>query len=107
MTIWPTHDPVDGYICESVDGPKGTASATLSKYFGKPVHLLYKGPRPRPIDPTAQFPNLNATAKYQDMYPLLVLSEESTDAVENELRGHVGTQGIDGRWSQDKILIER
>ncbi|KAF8913229.1 hypothetical protein CPB84DRAFT_1820649 [Gymnopilus junonius] len=107
VTIWPTHDPVDGYISESVVGPKDSPSKILSKYFGKPVHLIYKGPRPRPIDPTASFPQLNATAKFQDMYPLLVLSEESTDAVERELRGHVGKQGIEERWSQDKILIER
>jgi hypothetical protein len=107
ITLWPTHDPVDGYICESTIGPKGAPSAILSKYFEKPVHLVYKGPQLRQIDPTTSFPQLNATAKYQDMYPLLVLSEESTWAVENELRGHVGTQGIDERWKTAKVPIER
>lgn len=107
VTLWPTHDPLDGYICESIVGFKDAPSTSLSNYFGKPVHLIYKGPRPRPIDPTTSFPELDATAKYQDMYPLLILSEESTDAVEHELRGHVGKQGIEERWSQDKITIER
>jgi len=107
VTLWPTHDPLDGYICESITGTKEKPSSTLSKFLGKPVHLLYKGPQPRLIDPTTSFPDLNATAKYQDMYPLLVLSEESTVAVENELRGHVGTQGIDERWKTDSVPIER
>lgn len=41
------------------------------------------------------------------MYPLLVLSEESTVAVENELRGHVGTQGIEEYWKDERVPIER
>ncbi|KAH9486404.1 Mitochondrial amidoxime-reducing component 1 [Psilocybe cubensis] len=107
VTLWPTHDPVDGYICESINGPKDGPSTILSKYFEKPVHLIYKGPQPRPIDPTASFPDLKATAKYQDMYPLLVLSEESTVAIEKQLRGYVGTQGIDERWRTDTVPIQR
>jgi len=107
ITLWPTHDPLDGYIGESISGPSGTASSILSKYFERPVHLVFKGPQPRPIDPTFSFPNLVATAKYQDMYPLLVLSEESIVPIEEELRGHVGTQGIDERWKVDSVFIER
>lgn len=105
--MWPTHPPMDGYICESLTGPRGTASATLSKYFGKPVHLIRKGHNPRRIDPTVMFPELDATAKYQDMYPLLVLSEESTVEIDTELRKHVGSQGIAENWSVDNVPIER
>jgi len=107
VTIWPTHDKVDGYICESLSSDTPSPSSVLSKYFGKPVHLIYKGPRPRPIDPTTSFPDLEATAFYQDMYPLLVLSEESTSLLEHELRGYVGTQGIHERWKTDPVPIER
>jgi hypothetical protein len=79
----------------------------LSEYFGKPVYLVYKGPQPRVIDATPRYPELKATAKYQDMYPLLVLSEESTVAIEDVLRDHVGTQGIHERWAGDNVAIER
>ena len=105
--MWPEHNPVDGYICESINEAKGTASATLSEYFEKPVHLVYKGPLPRKIAPTTSFPSLDATAKYQDMYPMLVLSEESMAAIEMELQSRIGTQGIDERWRTDKVPIER
>lgn len=98
---------MDGYICESNTGPKGTASAILSKYFGKSVHLVTKGPKPRQAVPTASFPDLKSTSKYQDMYPVSILSEESTVEVENHLRRHVGSQGIDAKWSTDSVPIER
>ncbi|KAF8167503.1 MOSC N-terminal beta barrel domain-containing protein [Crassisporium funariophilum] len=107
ITLWPTHEPVDGYICESIEEPHLSPSESLSKYFGKPVHLVYKGPQPRTIDATTSFPTLKATAKYQDMYPLLILSEESTQAVDAELRGRVGTQGIEERWKTENVPIER
>ncbi|KAF9532098.1 MOSC N-terminal beta barrel domain-containing protein [Crepidotus variabilis] len=105
LKLWST--PIDGYISEAISGPKGTASAILSKYFEKPVHLLFKGPEPRIVEPTAAFPDLAATSKYQDMYPMLILSEESTIEVEKQLRGYVGTQGIEERWKSDSIVIER
>lgn len=98
---------MDGYICESNAGPKGTASAILSKYFGKSVHLVTKGPKPRQVAPTTSFPDLKSTSKYQDMYPMLVLSEESMVQVDDHLRKHVGTQGIDAKWSTDSVPIER
>lgn len=41
------------------------------------------------------------------MYPMLILSEENVQAVEEEVRPLVGTQGIDGRWGDAKIMIER
>jgi hypothetical protein len=58
---------MDGYICEAINEAKGTASATLSKYFQMPVHLAYKGSLSRKIAPTTSFPDLEATAKYQYM----------------------------------------
>ena len=107
IRIWPTHGPLDGYICESLNPEGPSPSEVLSKYIGRPVDLVYKGPRPREIDATIRFPNLQATAKYQDMYPLLVLSEESTSLVDEELRKHVGTQGIDESWKTGNVAIER
>lgn len=68
---------------------------------------MYKGPRPRESDPTVRYPGLKATAKYQDMYPLLILSEENIPAIESELRKHVGTQGIGEEWATGKLVIER
>lgn len=106
ITLWPTHDPIDGYICQAVDSTTA-ASEILSKYFERPVHIVYKGPRPRRVDVTTMFPDLQATSVYQDMYPLLVLSEESIEEMETELRGYVGSQGIDEKWRKDRLLIER
>ncbi|PPQ74417.1 hypothetical protein CVT24_001046 [Panaeolus cyanescens] len=107
ITLWPTHPPVDGYICGSTDSSSASASDILSRYFGFPVHLVFKGPDARRIDPTTAFPNLEAYAKFQDMYPLLILSEESTDEIEQEMQQHVGKQGIDDEWKNRKIAIER
>lgn len=98
--------PVDGYICQSVNG-KPSPSDILSKYLGREVHLAYKGPRPRSVDKTYDFPQLNATAKYQDGYPLMVFSEENVKAVDEKIKPLVGTQGIDRRWEDERVLVER
>jgi len=100
---------LDGYICQALPAPSAsqTASSILSKYFECPVHLMYKGPRVRACDPTFDFPSLDASLRYQDGYPLLVLSEESVDAAETEVRKYVGTQGVEERWKDDKLVIER
>lgn len=105
---------IHGHICESLPSSSSPSpsqsqspSAILSRYFDKPVHLVFKGSRPRPCDPTPVFPDLKATAVFQDGYPLLVASEESLLAVETELRGHVGKQGVDERWKSDRLVIER
>lgn len=87
--------------------PAPSASEILSVYFGKPVHLIYKGPRVRPLEGTAAFPELQGTAVYQDGYPLLVLSAESMGAVESEVRSRVGTQGIAEAWREDRIVLRR
>ncbi|KAF5356153.1 hypothetical protein D9756_003693 [Leucocoprinus leucothites] len=107
IIIWPGYDPLDGYICQSSVKGAPSPSDVLSKYFGKPVHLTYKGPLPRAIDATHDFPDLKASAYFQDMYPLLILSEENVKAVEQEIRPLVGTQGINDRWGDAKVMIER
>ena len=96
---------MDAFIARSANGPD--PSTVLTQYFGRPVHLVYKGPRPRVIDATEAFPQLEATAKYQDMYPLLVLSEESIGPIDQEVKQRVGTQGIDESWKDGGVVIER
>lgn len=106
MLMW--HVPFDAYICEALPSPPSRSpAAILSSYFGRPVLLVYKGAQPRPCDPTATHPKLEANAVFQDCFPLMVLSEESTTRIEQELRGHVGTQGIDEQWKTQSLVIER
>lgn len=108
VILWPTEDPVDGYIGQSIAGsPADTPTSVLSKYFGKPVHLIYKGPRARPIETTTDFPELKATTWYQDGYPILVLSEESMDDVNKETKQRIGLQGISEAWKEDTVAIRR
>jgi hypothetical protein len=57
--------------------------------------------------PTLDFPNLDASLRYQDGYPLLLLSEESVEAAEAEVRKYVGTQGVEEKWKDDRLVIER
>lgn len=98
---------MDGFICE-IEGSSGRSpSAILSEYFERPVHLAVKGNKPRPCDATDLYPSLKATAWYQDLYPLLVLSEESIDVLHKEIRSRVGTQGIEDQWSTQEFQIER
>jgi len=103
------HKNIDGYICQALPAPSAsqTASSIMSKYFDRPVQLVYKGPRARICVPTLDFPNLDASLRYQDGYPLLILSEESVEAAEKEVRKYVGTQGVEARWNDDKLVIER
>lgn len=106
--VWAS-DPnsIDGYICENILPGGPSPSSVISKYFGKPMYLIYKGSIPRAIKPTTNFPLLTGAAALQDGYPLLVLSEESTTLVEEELSGHIGTQGITEIWRTNKVAIER
>ncbi|KAJ7204394.1 MOSC N-terminal beta barrel domain-containing protein [Mycena pura] len=106
VMMW--HVPFDAYICEALPSPPSRSpSAILSSYFGRPVHLIYKGAQPRPCEPTVTHPNLDANAVFQDCFPLMVMSEESTTQITEQLRRHVGTQGIDERWKTDNLVIER
>ncbi|KAF9261671.1 hypothetical protein L218DRAFT_930541 [Marasmius fiardii PR-910] len=96
---------IDGYICKTTSDL--SASEILSKYMERPVHLAFKGKKRRGCAPTASFPDLKASVKYQDGYPLLVLSEESVSAIEDVLRDHVGKSGIEEKWKTGRIDIER
>lgn len=44
---------------------------------------------------------------YQDGYPLLVASEESLRAVQERIRGEVGLQGVEERWREGDLVMER
>jgi uncharacterized protein YcbX len=98
---------MDGFVSQSLSDTPDAPSSVLSKYLGRPAHLAYKGPRPRPCSPTIAFPELNTTVSYQDGYPLLFLSEESVTAVETQVRGYVGVQGVGDKWETEPLVIER
>ncbi|KAG6841739.1 hypothetical protein C0991_007625 [Blastosporella zonata] len=105
---------LDGYIGHALPLPsaytpatENTASAISSLYFSKPVHLVYKGPRPRPAERTFTFPELDASTMFQDGYPLLLMSRESMGELDEEVRARVGTQGIDDHWKEDSVELRR
>ncbi|KAI5998104.1 MOSC N-terminal beta barrel domain-containing protein [Pisolithus albus] len=91
VSLWSKKD-IDGYICESLSGR--SPSTILSEYLERPVHLVFKGPRPRVCPPTRRFPKLDALSHFQDAYPFLIISEESVAAVQREVREMVGSQGV-------------
>ncbi|KAI0789428.1 MOSC N-terminal beta barrel domain-containing protein [Abortiporus biennis] len=104
---------IDGYVCQSLSPDSPSPSEVLSRYFGKNVLLVMKGPVNRECPPSLVFPELKATAVFQDVYPLLVASEESLVEVSSSIQkavngdyGHIG--GLDPeRWKDGKIEIER
>lgn len=105
---------VDGYICEALCPTWPSPSEILSKYFGLPVYLVMKGPKRRPCDPTLTSPDLNASAMFQDGFPLLVASDESLDNVGDEINrwasGEVNgksIRGIDDVWKASRVPMER
>ncbi|KAH7916392.1 hypothetical protein BJ138DRAFT_1075230 [Hygrophoropsis aurantiaca] len=106
VSLWGKSD-IEAFICESIDSQSRSPSAILSEFLGLSVHLVMKGPRPRICPPTLRFPKLEAPSYFQDGYPLLVVSEESVAALQDRIRGMVGVQGVDEKWSSDKLLIER
>ena len=77
---------IQGLICASLDPAGRTPSTILSQYFGKPVHLVMKGPKRRVCPPTHAFPDLEASSVFQDVYPFLVASEESLAEVGRVVR---------------------
>lgn len=106
ISVW--SDKVDGYICQSKDtSDPYSPSEILSRYFNKDVHLIYKGPRPRPCEPTIDFPKLDASAVFQDGYPLLLASEESLKAIQEQIKGQIGVQGVDEHWARDELEMTR
>ncbi len=106
---------VQGYVCPSSEPGTRSPSEILSDYFGRAVHLVMKGPRVRPCPPTWAFPDLEASAVFQDGYPFLVASEESLQEVRRVVSqfaqdetpaGRIG--GIDReRWRDGGVNIER
>jgi hypothetical protein len=98
---------MDGCIGQSLSGTPDAPSSALTKYLGKPVHLVYKGPRPRLCNPTFLFPKLEATVLYHDNYPLLFLSEESVTATETQVRHSVGVEGVEDKWETEPLTVER
>ena len=69
--------------------------------------MIYKGPEKRWVDTTYAFPDLKATSVYQDMYPMLLLSEENIGEVERETRKRVGEMGVEGRWAEEEMQVRR
>jgi hypothetical protein len=98
---------MDGYICQHLIGGSTTPSDIMSKYIGKPVYLIYKGPTPRAAEPSHEFPDLKAFSNYQDLYPMMMLSEENLAAVEGEARPLVGMQGVSEKWRDATLKVER
>lgn len=109
IKLWGATD-IDGYIVQSLSGAPDVPSLMLSKYLGRDVRLVYKGPRPRPCERTFDFPKLDATAVYQDGYPLLLASVESLMDVREKVREFVGkgTCGTEReRWKDGEVEMER
>jgi len=100
-------DKLDGHIVTALHDAFGSPSESLSRYFNKEVYLVYKGPEDRYVEPTFEFPELKATAKYQDGYPILVLSQESMGVVEKEIQSRIGEQGVQEKWREDKVHYRR
>lgn len=104
ISLW-GKDDIEGYVCQSSIGK--SASEILSEYVGFPVLLAMKGPRLRICPPTDRFPELDAPSYFQDGYPLLVVSEETVAAMQERIRGMVGVQGVEEKWANDTLQVER
>ncbi len=107
---------VQGYVCSSPDGDGArTPSEILSQYFEQPVHLVMKGPRVRACPPTHAYPDLKASAVFQDGYPFLVASEESLGEVGRVISAYAANESPEARigqfdrerWRAGDIKIER
>ncbi|KAI0036616.1 MOSC N-terminal beta barrel domain-containing protein [Vararia minispora EC-137] len=103
---------LDGYVCQPSDTklPPALCSDILSKYIGRPVHLIFKGPRIRATRPTLNFPDLSVPFQYQDGYPLLVVSQESFEGVKDMAKDWRSEQPIiDKEVAKhiDSLIVER
>jgi uncharacterized protein len=105
IKMWADRD-LHGFVCQSTNTTR-TPSEILSQYFEKPVHLVIKGPRRRSCPPTTSHPTLNASAVYQDGYPLLIVSQENITEIQKQTRQYVGQQGVEERWKDDELKVER
>ncbi|KAG6896771.1 hypothetical protein C0992_006286 [Termitomyces sp. T32_za158] len=103
-------DTLDGYIGHTLPlSAPSRASAISSLYFNKPVHLVYKGPRPRRAEETPLCPSLDAATVFQDGYPLLMMSRESMGELEDEVRSRVAEEGmgVGEEWREARVEIRR
>lgn len=104
---------VDGYICQALDPTSPCPSEVLTEYFRRPVYLVMKGPKRRACSPTQTFPDLVASAIYQDGFPLLVASDESVQKVGDEVNRWANDEVagesivIDDLWKTNLVPIER
>lgn len=132
VSIW--HHTTDAYIARSIhliqknswitkpiSGPytmtfhsesdANSASSVLTKFFGYPVYLLFKGPSRRMVDATPSHPHLPKTtsAKFQDGYPFLVASVESLVAVEDVVHelAEDETNKLGDEWKSRSLEMER
>ncbi|KAG8924683.1 hypothetical protein FRC02_010264 [Tulasnella sp. 418] len=115
VMVW--SDACDGYIVQAIPNQEGVAvdpSEVLSGYLDRPVHLVLKGPSPRPVKPTDTHASLSTVTRFQDGYPLLVATMESLQSVEEQVRAtakgendwNIGGLNTD-RWSNSEVTIER
>lgn len=121
--MWSSNN--DGYVVQALDpdaayGPD-TPSETLSTFLGRPVFLIQKGPRPRVVEPTPSFPDLNTTTAFQDGYPILIATDASiadmairvrsaalVDDADAEKEGAWKIHGLDkDLWKEKELAIER
>ncbi|EKM77780.1 hypothetical protein AGABI1DRAFT_115040 [Agaricus bisporus var. burnettii JB137-S8] len=107
IIMWSPDPAMDGYICPTSIEGSISPSDIMSRYIGKPVHLVYKGPAQRASRATYEFPDLKSFAHYQDMYPMMMLSEENLAVVEEEARPLVGKQGVGEKWKDATVKVER
>lgn len=98
---------IDSRICEKCSPGPRSASEIMSVYFGKPVHLVVKSKKPRICSPTENFPELKASAVFQDGYPLLFITEESMGVIEEAIQAQVGKAGVEERWKKERLVVER
>ncbi|TBU42536.1 hypothetical protein BD309DRAFT_1019928 [Dichomitus squalens] len=122
LKTWPVIDDctmfnvyrVQGYVCSSLDCGR-SPSDILSQYFEQPVHLMMKGPRVRECPTTLAYPDLKASAMFQDGYPFLVASEESLQEVGRVISAYATHESPEAqigqldreRWRDGDIKIER
>jgi hypothetical protein len=102
LYMWTSRN-MEAYICEAISPAAHAASMTLSAFMGRQVHLVLKGARPRPCDPTHAYPELGTAAHpaesaFQDGYPVLLASQESLDDARANIRAAAGQNGVGEEW---------
>ncbi|KAJ8523091.1 hypothetical protein ONZ45_g452 [Pleurotus djamor] len=117
ISLW-GHTGIDGYIVQCLPYSASVSphpSEIFSRFFSRDVFLVYKGPRPRVCPPTTSFPQLEASVVYQDMYPLLVMSQENMEDMDEWVQEMIregdasGRQLIGDEWrnKSKSVTVER